>query len=312
MAGIEKSRSPRIWSLGTEAGKQLLTIWRCPACEHINPASLQLCTECGHPSPDVEEELASSGDEFLLQALSCLKIGDEEQAYDYFVRACQATPDSELAWYWRAKTALTLDEVIECLEQLLKLAPGDAKVQADLAWALQRRREEQAQPVPLQQPQKAQGARKRRIVGHLRRGLLQVAGVLAFGLGLALAIPHGLRLADAPVSPELMAYVTMLPSVGLPELLVETPYFPPFDLGSVIPLLVGLLLLHAAFVVVDGGGWRARAWTILLCVSAGGLMLFFGSDPPASSYAAGFTVAAAAAALVGGTQGDGSHEQPDL
>jgi hypothetical protein len=121
--------------------------WRCSACEAINSGPSQVCHKCGRPSPEVEEQLMSSGDELLAKGLAGLKDKNEELAYACFVMACEASPDSELAWYWRAKTAPTLDEVIRCLERLLELTPGNAKVQADLNWALQRRQHEQARPV---------------------------------------------------------------------------------------------------------------------------------------------------------------------
>ncbi|MHB0869166.1 MAG: hypothetical protein ACYC5J_06880 [Chloroflexota bacterium] len=301
---------PESPSPGRQPVQRATLIWQCDACETINTGPLQVCRSCGRPSPPVEELLMSSGDKLLAEALAGLQAGDEELAYYYFVKACKASPNNELAWHWRAKTAPTLDEVILCLERLLKINPGNAKTQADLKWALQRRereraRPEQARPAPQTRRPAAEArpwrtaVRLRRITGELRWWLLQIAGLCAFALALALTIPYVL-LAGPPDRPELGKYLSLLPAVGQPELTVQPPYLPAFDVGPALPFLLGLLLLHAAFSVASGGGLGMRVWTALLAAAAGGLMLFFGTNPPAPWYAAGLAALAVAGALAGG------------
>jgi hypothetical protein len=83
---------------------------------------------------------------------------------------------------------------------------------------------------------------------------------------------------------------------------VHPPNLPAFDVGPVLPLLLGLLLLHAAFVVVNGGGLGARVWTALLGGGAAALVLSFGTDPMASGLAVDLAAVAIATSLVGSAQ----------
>jgi len=281
-------------------------IWQCETCETINTGPLRVCRSCGRPSPQVEEELMSGGDELLAQGLAGLKAGNEELAHSYFVQACEASPTNELAWHWRAKTAPTLEEVIRCLEQILQINPANAKAQADLKWALQRREMEQALPGPARPTAKRGPAASppwravstRGIPDRLRWWLLQVASFCAFVLALALTVPY-VRLAGPPDRPELGELLALLPALGPPKLAVQPPGLPAFSLGSALPLLLGLLLLHAAFNVAGGAGPGMRAWMALLAAVAGALMLLFGTNPPAPWYGAGAAALAVAGALAG-------------
>ena len=293
---------------GRLAAARDVAMWQCDACETINTGPLRVCRSCGHPSPVVEEELMSSGDELLAEGLAGLRAGNEELAHGYFVKACKVSPDNELAWHWRAKTAPTLDEVIRCLEQLVKINPANAKARADLKWALERREREQVRsgrpgPAPRTQhpaARRGRGARLlRRVAGELRWWLLQAAGLCAFALGLALAVPYVVRLAGPPDRPELGEYLALLPALRLPELEVRPPQLPAFDVGPALPLLLGLLLLHAAFRVASGGGLGTRIWLALLGAAVAGLMVAYGANPPAPLYAAGLAALAVAGAVAG-------------
>lgn len=310
----EVAAAPYVRVTQLDRGSKDGRVWQCDACETINTGPLRVCRACGRPSPQVEEELMSAGDEFLAEGLAGLKAGNEELAYGYFVKACEASPGNELAWHWRAKTAPTLDEVIRCLEQLIEINPANAKAQADLKWALQRREREQAQPEQTgsacrtKRPAAAAHSWKaavglRRFMGELRWWLLQVAGLCAFALALALMVPYVL-LMGPPDRPELGRYLALLPAVELPELTVRAPDLPALDVGPALPLLLGLLLLHAAFKVAGGGGLGVRVWMALLAAAAGWLMLAFGTNPPAPWYAAALAVLAVVSALAGGMPGE--------
>lgn len=299
--------SPSVVSrtLSVAPAKPPATTWHCAGCETINVGPSRVCRSCGRPSPEVEEELISSGDDLLAQGLSGLKAGNEELAYHYFVMATEASPRSELAWQWRAKTALTLDEVITCLKEVLKLNPENAKVQSNLSWAIQRQQREQslpgssaAQPAVKKTPK---NTAPRRLPWRLRWWLLQIAGMTTFAVALALALPYGARFVDALSVPAVKDYLKLLPSVLLPEWQVQAPYLPEFNAGSFLPLVLGLLLLHAAFLVADGGGLAARIWTAILGAAAAWMIMYFGTNPPFSTYAAGIAALAAATALLGGT-----------
>ncbi|MDA8216880.1 MAG: hypothetical protein M0Z94_04605 [Dehalococcoidales bacterium] len=298
---------PQTPSLDRLPMQKATLIWQCDACETINTGPLRVCHWCGRPSPPVEEALMSSGDELLAQGLAGLKAGNEELAYDYFAKACEASPSNELAWHWRAKTAPTVDEVISCLQRLLEINPGNANVRADLKWALQRRKH--AQPEQARPDQKRRAAAEsrsqrvtvqlRRITDELRWWVLQLAAVCAFALALVLTIPY-VRLAGPPDRPELGEFLALLPALDLPKLTVHASSLPAFDVGPALPLLLGLLLLQAAFSVARRGGLGTRVRMALLAAVAGGLMLHFGTNPPAPWYAAGLAAVAVVGALLGG------------
>lgn len=250
-------------SAGRPPWTQDRILWQCTACETINTGPLLGCRSCGYPSPQVEEELMSSGDAYMAEGLSGLKTGNEELAYGYFVMACKASPKSELAWHWRAKTAPTLDEVITCLQKIVEINPNSTRAKADLQSALQRREAEKARPEPRALSLPAGAARPwtalSRIAGELRWWLLQVAGLCTFAVALALTVPYVLRLAGPPSEPALREYFALLPGIGLPELTLQAPGLPALALATYLPLILGLLLLHAAFIVASGGGLGAGA-----------------------------------------------------
>ncbi len=87
-------------------------------------------------------------EDLLAEGLATLDRGDESLAYHMFATATDQKQSKEApaeyaelmkrAWFWRAKTAETLDDVVYSLEQGLLLDPGNLQLQAHMAWARQR------------------------------------------------------------------------------------------------------------------------------------------------------------------------------
>jgi hypothetical protein len=82
--------------------------------------------------PLADEELAEYG-------IMALEAGDEALAYTLFRRATEQQPNDVRAWFWRAKTAESLDEVISCLERAHALEPANSQIKGNLDSAIQRR-----------------------------------------------------------------------------------------------------------------------------------------------------------------------------
>jgi membrane protease YdiL (CAAX protease family)/tetratricopeptide (TPR) repeat protein len=84
---------------------------------------------------------AMSEAELIERGLALLDAKNEREAYRYFSRAVEINPTNVRAWFWKAKTARTLDEIVRCLEQALELDPDNRMVAANLALFRQRRKQ---------------------------------------------------------------------------------------------------------------------------------------------------------------------------
>jgi hypothetical protein len=235
--------------------------WECASCFKYNAASATFCQYCGRLSADVERELLASDDFFTLDGLKALAAGDEEGAHRYFTLATQANPKSELAWRWKSRTAATLDDVIEALEQMLAANPDSQEAKADLNLARERREREQALAAARALAQQAEVVPKgpslaARVLSVARRLALELASIPSFILGLlwlgqpvldALA-PIGIRGAD------MVMPVFKLPRfmVSLPPDLVQPLLPATFNLGDVAPIALAVWYLLLAFRVADG------------------------------------------------------------
>lgn len=252
--------------------KVIPVTWQCDVCLNSNPSSSRVCRTCGSPSPEVEAQMKASGEALLEEGVAALKLGNEEAAYRSFVAACEANPQSELAWYWRAKTAETLDEVISSLEQALAINPDNPKVQADLESARRRQAHTQmlaAAVAPKEAPPPPPGPTAAQRLGRALLGLMpQLAGLAAFALCLFWLSPAILaRAADVfpaelvPVEAVVRDLQPYVPALALPPLPVVTPWawIPKFDFAPVIPYLVAAICFYAAYLLVDRRP-KSRFW----------------------------------------------------
>src|SRR5581483_9082011 len=92
-------------------------------------------------------------EELLAEGLATLDRGQETLAYHMFVTATEAKAPRDggeqyvdlmkRAWFWRAKTAETVEDLVFSLEQALRFDPQNLQMQAHLAWARQRLEREQ-------------------------------------------------------------------------------------------------------------------------------------------------------------------------
>jgi len=276
----------------------LAVTWDCPDCAAVNPRSASTCQHCGRPSPRMERELGAR-DGFVKGGLEALRSGNEELAYHYFSLAAETDPNDEKAWYWRAKTAPTLEEVIRCLSHIVENDPGNAKAKADLEWALKRQQREQARLAKAEAPPPAwRSTVWPRLVAPLRRALVQVASVCSFLLALLLSMRYVFSLTDLPSAPEYQPYLDLLPRFQMPPVLLGSGPG-ALDIGAALPLVLALLLFHAAFGLGDDGALGIRLWASLLAAAALLLLLLYLSNPAAAPLALLLAAAAIVSALAG-------------
>lgn len=264
-------------SVGHLSGRVGVTSWQCDACMNTNLTASRACRVCGNPSPEVEQELRASGDGLLEEGLIALKARAEDVAHDCFVAACQASPRSELAWYWRAKTAETLDELLASLEQVVAINPGNFNASAELASARQRREHEQVlapAPVPATGKTAARrpGLARRFWLLGVRPSMPAMAAVAAFLLCLFWLAPA--IMAQAGGLLPLQDIRPYTPLLTLPQLPIHTgwPLLPDLDASRAIPYAMAALCFYAAYQIPDRRP-GSNFWGIAVALLSAGLAI---------------------------------------
>lgn len=82
------------------------------------------------------------------QGVSALKAGDREQAQKWLRLAVKRNPNDITAWLWLSGAVDSDQERLECLQQVLRVAPGHAAATAGIE-KLQKARASQAKPTPV-------------------------------------------------------------------------------------------------------------------------------------------------------------------
>mgnify|MGYP001464082031 CR=1 FL=1 len=254
----------------------------------------------GVPVHDVRlEEI----EQLIAEGVRTLDLGQEGLAYHIFAKATQqraprGIPAAELvdvmkrAWFWRAKTAETVDDVVFSLEKALELEPGNLQMQAQLAWAKQRLEREQKvnsaaqestdKPVPVfqyqppQPPQPTFGTRLGELIRVVGGMAALVLAVLWLTTGLVPAL--GRALASLPVADQSLIHQLLLTINGaaLPGHGHLALPVVDYDLGLSLPFVLAFLFIFTARGLMDGDVWARRggllaagagAWLCIVAVS---------------------------------------------
>jgi tetratricopeptide (TPR) repeat protein len=72
--------------------------------------------------------------QLLKQGIAASRAGQSQDAKRLLRQALELDPDSESAWLWLSGVVDSLSERQHCLEQVLRLNPGNAHARAGLAW----------------------------------------------------------------------------------------------------------------------------------------------------------------------------------
>jgi hypothetical protein len=252
-------------AVGTGSSWRPTTTWECSECYTINSPGVTFCQQCGRLAPTIEQALLAREEFFVLDGLKALRTGNEEAAHRCFVLATEHAPSSEIAWYWRARTGETIDEVIACLEEITRLNPGDAQARADLDAARSRKETERLVAMSRASagvdddsgdgtPGRASDGPRLKLE-RVRRTLLEVASIPSFGLGVMFAgqaISAALRIVGFEGT------ASLLPTFALPSILVTVPgdlfrpVAPSFNVLAVVPVLISLWYVRLTFQLADG------------------------------------------------------------
>ena len=208
--------------------------------------------------------------------IAALEAGEEAEAQRLFTLATEADASDVSAWFWRAKTSETLDDLIDCLQNAAILEPSNVLINENLRSALQRLEaalaEPVGQPVPSHVPQEPLPERlhgPRQLPGVVRLLLNLITAVSALGafvvgaVWLLSALPaeleHSLPVPDGiiQVSVAKASRVT-----SLVHLMVAGGY----DLGSAVPFAVGFLAVFIGIGLLNRERWTAL-WAPALAVA---------------------------------------------
>ncbi|MHB8619702.1 MAG: hypothetical protein ACYDAG_09045, partial [Chloroflexota bacterium] len=238
---------------------------------------------------------ALAADALVAEGLVELDRGEEALAYHLFVKATECPNAGQQAWFWRAKTAETLDDLVTSLERGLSLDPGNVQMQAHLAWASQRL-DRQRRTLSVQAPAANPGAE---VVGQGRlpgqwlrptRDVLRLGGGLA-GLALAtlwmtsglLPVLTGpgslLHPADRAwlVRLALSLQVPRVPTAGqLPHLLAG------YNLSLSLPFVLAFLCLFTGRGLLRGEPWTRGAAVGI--AAAGSLLCLLAVPNPTAAH----------------------------
>jgi hypothetical protein len=263
-------------------------------------------TSVDAPPPAVM--VAVSQDDDLIEAgIRAIEDGDEPSAYQLFKQATQVGARDARAWFWRAKTAETLDEVIGCLEQALALEPASSQIKANLDWAVQRReqarlsRTRNTQPNAAEKAARAFAPRPPRARERLRGFGLEVTrcltAVAAFGIGAAWllsALPPELRQA--------ITTATDLRVLQVPDAAAVFAQLPMPILGDgyhtalALPYGLGFLAEFVGFGLLSSQAWT-RGWAPVVGLASAWLWLHAGAGWPSQLVLLGCAIVASASVL---------------
>lgn len=276
------------------------------------------------------EELVFRLETLLSDGVAALDSGQDTLAYQLFLKATEqstklvdkAAPEERTqhtslmtrAWFWRAKTAETVDEVVQTLEQALRYEPDNLQIQAHLAWARQRLEREQhvqagttaATQLDLTNAQPSRTA-------HASRGLFAALGGAVRIVGGLMALALAALWMTTGVFPALGRHLTQLPAtdeliVRRLMLTVNAAALPGqghlplpilhYDLGLSLPFVMAFLFVFTARGLLDGDRW-ARTGALLLAAIGGWLCVSAVSNPDAGRLGLLLCIGIVTAAAVG-------------
>ncbi len=258
------------------------------APEEIAPAHAMLLS-ASEPQPEPEPELELQPEpepvrgDLVAAGVKALEAGDEQVAYELFKKATKANKHDARAWYWRAKTAETLDEVIDCLSKAEALEPDNAQIAANLAHAQGRKQDREQAPkaTPIAKPKDVKEQIRSGAGGNTwmprrpslaQKGLRVVldmartqAALAAFAIGavwLLTAMPPELR--DQLLSMAKLSWLKLPETARLTEL-VHLSIGSGYDIGTALPFAVGFLSIFVGMGLISDEGWT-RFWAPLVGV----------------------------------------------
>jgi hypothetical protein len=275
------------------------------------------------------EELLTRLETLVSDGVKALDHGQDELAYQLFLKATEqptklaekAAPELRSqhtslmtrAWFWRAKTAETVEEVVQTLEQALRYEPENLQIQAHLAWARQRLEREKhveegaaeaLQPVTLL-PLPSSTRKRLSLLAAMGIGVRMVGGLMALALAAlwmttAVMPAVGQFLTQLPAEDEqivrrllLTLNTAALPGEGhLPLPLIN------YDLGLALPFVLAFLFVFTARGLMDGDSW-ARTTGLLLAAVGGWLCVAAVTNPDAGRLGLALCLGIIVAAVAG-------------
>jgi hypothetical protein len=258
--------------------------------------------------PPVDARDTQSRVPVLDRAIAALESGNDELAYQLFVQACHEDGRDPRAWFFRAKTAPTLKEVIASLERAAALAPDNDQIRVSLADARSRLERERTlrkiddSTATAPKPSRPWAPRPVPAAVRFRRALANVATWTVSSVAAAACLLVGAIWLAAALPPEALgglndqatAVLQRLPQLDFDALRgtdVDKVAL-GYDPLSALPYALGFLAVLAGGGLLQRAGW-ARWWGPAVALASGALWLGYSSlDLPASALIALCSVAA--------------------
>jgi hypothetical protein len=277
-------RSP--WGSPRSAFSHLAEMRRAPA--GVTPAAVTpepaavLAVVSREEDAAVEACQPALRSDLVEDGVAALEGGDDAAAYTQFARATKVQPNDVRAWFWRAKTAETLDEVIACLQRAQKLEPTSSQIRASLEWAVRRREQARAPdaPRPIRQPERqprtsapaslrapSPAMKLLQFSLEVTRATTGLAGLLVASTWLLIALPPDMR-----QSVLTSLGLTAMPLPTLPAASLSLPHLGAYNAASALPYGLAFLAIFVALGVLSAEAWT-RLWAPLLGVASAWLWL---------------------------------------
>jgi hypothetical protein len=225
--------------------------------------------------PALLPRVAAQENDLVERGIAAVEAGDEGLGYRLFRKATEVDRRAIRAWFWRAKTAQTLDEVVACLRCALELDPANEQIQANLLSAQQRREPPagsaatapSATPVLLKMPRSASPRLAHtalRWCVELARTATAMAAFVVAAAWLLSALPDELRSAILASG----GLTTLpVPDASMLSGLVHMTLAGGYEVGSALPYVLGFLGLFVGIGLLSGDGWT-RLWAPALGIAS--------------------------------------------
>jgi len=246
-----------------------------PALAYAEP-EVELLPAVVYDEPRIEPAEA-----LLARGIAAINAGAD--GYPFFKAATKSDRANVAAWFWRAKTAETLDEVIDCLMRANALDPRNDLIADNLAWASARRdaskAAEQAVKAAARRPQPApNAAAKHYKPSPMKQALSSLGSLLRTGAALvifALAAAWLLVALPAQIRDHLLRAVGFhnlpLPDVARLTATIHIPLGGEYDAASALPYCIAFFTAFVGIGLLNRERWT-RLWVPALILGSAWLI----------------------------------------
>ena len=293
----------RVAGLVPAAGQLVLQTWRTvrpSAVRQLHAEPVEVAHNAHAPQPHVEEirslthmdhveedvhvvepEPMEPAEALLARGIAAVNAGVD--GYPLFKAATKSDRTSVAAWFWRAKTAETLDEVVDCLMRANGLEPHNELIADNLAWASARRdaskTAEDAARAAAKRPVAPTQVPLHRRPSHISQVACAIGGLLRTTAALvtfALAAAWLLVALPAHIRDDLLRAAGLhnlpLPDVARLTSTIHIPLGGGYDAASALPFAIAFFTAFVGVGLLNRERWTGL-WVPALIVGSAWLIV---------------------------------------